>query len=91
MVARLKMNQTYCPICGKVILLKDKFCDECKDDARKRVKKVMQFYRDNFNAFENESSGLIELVAREIKEAKQKEVDEEFERWRSAVKKGMEI
>ena len=88
---RLKLNQTYCPICGEVILKEDKFCDECKEDARKKVKKVMEFYYDNFHAYENESGGLIEMVAREIKEEKQKEVDEEFERWRSAVKKGMEI
>lgn len=91
MVARLKMNQTYCPICGEVILIKDKFCDECKEDARKRLKKVFEFYYDNFKVREDYSGALIELVAKEIKEEKEKELNEEFERWRSAVKKGMEI
>ena len=75
----LTPKQWFCPICGTIIARKDKYCEECKEEARKKVRYMMSDFFDRFRAYDYESAGLISMVAKEIEEEEHEKAIRKFE------------
>lgn len=75
----LTPKQWFCPICGTIILREDKYCEECKEEARKKVWYMIMNFFDRFRAYDYESAGLISMVAKEIEDTEREKAIRQFE------------
>lgn len=75
-------QQWFCPICGKVIIKAERFCEECKSEAREMVGKAIDDFQGRLGAFPYETAGLVAMVAKEIEDAEREKAIRQFEKIR---------
>lgn len=75
-------QQWFCPICGKVIIKAERFCEECKSEANELVVTAIKDFRERFTAYPYETAGLVAMVAKEIEDVEREKAIKRFEKIR---------